>query len=303
MPQSAAAVFEHVALGLCQHLHPPQLTTIHPYVHCWTQRINTYLPLLRTLIRSMDQACYSPHPSMDSASDYTPERVVHTTTTKRRPRGSMTAEERREARAHRNRLAAQSSRDRKKAQFEQLATRLAELEEENRSLRLGLARPTSASSSSSSLEAGLLQENQDLRARVQQLELAWQNMTKILATMAIPVPLPSSSSAALPAMATTTRPTTNTPISNDPKLPLSPAPTSSSSSDSLDAITSEPTCELARFANVSVEASLQRVAPSARSLVIRLLAEQQTNWGPPRCLTTTTTPSPLVTNGPSVACF
>ncbi|PVF99372.1 hypothetical protein CPB86DRAFT_731345 [Serendipita vermifera] len=224
----------------------------------------------------------------------------------------MTAEERREARAHRNRLAAQSSRDRKKAQFEQLATRLAELEEENRSLRLGLARP---SPSSSSLEVGLLKENQDLRARVQQLELAWQNMTKILATMAIPVPLPSSSSpastSALPAMAAAptmmTRPTaitTNTPLSNDPKLPLSPAPTSSSSSDSLDAITSEPTCELARFANVSVEASLQRVAPSARSLVIRLLAEQ-TKWGPPRCSTTTTSPvpSPLVTNGPSVACF
>jgi len=195
----------------------------------------------------------------------------------------MTAEERREARAHRNRLAAQSSRDRKKVQFEALSTRVSQLEHENRSLRLGL----STSSSSSVADDALAKENAELRARIEQLEQAWQNMTKILGTMILPSQLP-------------VQPTTST-ISGL-NLPLSPAPSSSSpgSSESLD-LASEPTCELARFVNVSIETSLQRVAPSARSSIIRLLAEQN-NWERARC--TWPPPSPLLMiNGPSVLCF
>ncbi|KAG5352993.1 hypothetical protein C0989_011503 [Termitomyces sp. Mn162] len=54
---------------------------------------------------------------------------------RKRPRTDATSEERKEARAHRNRIAAQNSRDRRKAQFAYLEQRVAELEEENRILR------------------------------------------------------------------------------------------------------------------------------------------------------------------------
>lgn len=239
----------------------------------------------------MAHSSYSPYPapSVDSASDYSPE--PHSAVTpKRRARGAMTAEERREARAHRNRLAAQSSRDRKKVQFEALSTRVSQLEHENRSLRLGLS-----TSPSSPVDDALAKENAELRARIQQLEQAWQNMTKILGTMIIPSQLPgqptSTFTKALPS-----------PSGLNLNLPLSPAPTSSSgsSSESLD-LASEPTCELARFVNVSIETSLQRVAPSARSSIIRLLSEQS-NWERARCTRPPLSPL-LMTNGPSVLCF
>lgn len=200
----------------------------------------------------------------------------------------MTADERRDARAHRNRLAAQGSRDRKKAQFEQLSLQVSQLEEENRSLRLGLV--SSSSSSSASVDAALAKENKELRERIQQLEQAWQNMTKILGAMSIPVPQQQQQ-----------HPVLSNSIPSDPSLPLSPAPTASPKSEPTEVvvIASEPTCELARFANVStpsrVETSLQRVAPSARSSIIRLLSEQS-NWERPRCSIST----PLLDTGTSI---
>ena len=57
---------------------------------------------------------------------------------RKRSRSDITPEERREARAHRNRIAAQNSRDRRKAQFAYLERRVQELEEENRQLRAGM---------------------------------------------------------------------------------------------------------------------------------------------------------------------
>ncbi|CCA66383.1 hypothetical protein PIIN_00069 [Serendipita indica DSM 11827] len=158
---------------------------------------------------AMAHRSYSPYPSVDSASDYSPEPTAVSAPPKRRARGSMTAEERREARAHRNRLAAQASRDRKKVQHDQLCLRVSQLEEENRALRLGI----SGSSASNALDAALAKENAELRARVQQLELAWQNMTKILGSMAIPVPQADRSAVKSPVL----------------NFPLSPAPTSVSS--------------------------------------------------------------------------
>jgi uncharacterized membrane protein YqiK len=60
------------------------------------------------------------------------------THTRKRPYSQLqTAEERREARAQRNRIAAQCSRDRKKAEFEILASKVEALEEENNILRSG----------------------------------------------------------------------------------------------------------------------------------------------------------------------
>lgn len=126
----------------------------------------------------------------------------------------MTAEERRDARAHRNRLAAQSSRDRKKAQYEQLSIRVNELEEENRALRMGIT--------STGVDRALEQENAQLRERIQNLEQAWQNMTKIIGAFAIPS-------------------TTQTTPKFD--FPVSPTAPSLSVSDSTADASSEPTCE------------------------------------------------------------
>jgi hypothetical protein len=113
---------------------------------------------------------------------------------------------------------------------------VSQLEEENRALRLGV----SGSSASNALDAALAKENADLRARVQQLELAWQNMTKILGSMAIPVPQVDRSAVKSPVL----------------NLPLSPAPTTVSSLSASDApiepTSSESTRELA--AGISFEA-------------------------------------------------
>jgi hypothetical protein len=210
-----------------------------------------------------------------SGSDYSPDPTAPAV--KRRPRGSMTAEERREARANRNRLAAQSSRDRKKVQFEQLAQRIAELEEENRSLRLNIGRPSlssSAATSSAALtDAVVIQENAELQERIEQLERAWQNMSRILGSVSIPLPQPPASSPYNFSRSTPSLPTA---------LPISPA--MSSVPDTIDAVT-RSTRELARFANISfLQMSLQRVAPSSRASIIRLLSEQD-EWGRPRCST------------------
>ena len=202
----------------------------------------------------------SPYPSLDSASEYSPEAQPDpesnvSTGQKRRSRTGLTPEERREARAHRNRIAAQSSRDRKKVQFSELSSRVAELEAENRALKLGVQ-----SSIPQLSDASIVQENAALKVRVQQLELAWQNMAKLIGSMPLLQAQP----------APVLRPHVQPLLS----LPLSPAPTTLSAPESLET-PAEPTCESARFANVSsLGTSLQRVAPSARQSVLRLLMEQ-----------------------------
>ena len=227
----------------------------------------------------------SPYPSLDSASEYSPEPQREsepnvTTGQKRRSRTGFTPEERREARAHRNRIAAQSSRDRKKAQFSELSARVAELEAENRVLKLGghLSIPQLSDSS-------IVQENAALKARVQQLELAWQNMAKLIGSM----PLIQAQSA--PALRPHVQPLLS--------LPLSPAPTTLSAPESLET-PAEPTCESARFANVSLKTSLQRVAPSARQSVIRLLMEQSQTGS--RCSLQMSRPSTTVAVPTTLCC-
>jgi len=69
----------------------------------------------------------SPTPSDDSSQP-----------SRKRPRTESASEDRKEARAHRNRIAAQNSRDRRKAQFSYLESRVKDLEEENRRLRAGV---------------------------------------------------------------------------------------------------------------------------------------------------------------------
>ncbi|CAE6449044.1 unnamed protein product [Rhizoctonia solani] len=96
---------------------------------------------------------------------------------KRARPSDMTAEERKEARAQRNRIAAQCSRDRRKLQFAELETRVQELEEENRRLRAGavVEPPKPKAEQKSNEQESREKENEELRERVRQLEKAWEN--------------------------------------------------------------------------------------------------------------------------------
>ena len=87
----------------------------------------------------------------------------------------MSVDERKEARAQRNRIAAQCSRDRRKQQFAELETRVAELEEENRKLRAGAAAEPPKVQKSDPEQEKREKENEELRERVRQLEKAWEN--------------------------------------------------------------------------------------------------------------------------------
>jgi cell division protein FtsB len=88
----------------------------------------------------------------------------------------MSVDERKEARAQRNRIAAQCSRDRRKHQFAELETRVVELEEENRKLRAGaVAEPPMVQQKPNQEQEKQEKENEELRERVRQLEKAWEN--------------------------------------------------------------------------------------------------------------------------------
>jgi cell division protein FtsB len=87
--------------------------------------------------------------------------------------------ERKEARAHRNRIAAQNSRDRRKAQFCWLERRVSELEEENRRLRAGFLVAPAQPDSPGAEE--LQKENAELRERIKTLENGWAAVLMALA--------------------------------------------------------------------------------------------------------------------------
>jgi cell division protein FtsB len=87
--------------------------------------------------------------------------------------------ERKEARAHRNRIAAQNSRDRRKAQFCWLERRVSELEEENRRLRAGFLVAPAQPDSPGAEE--LQKENAELRERIKTLENGWAAVLTALA--------------------------------------------------------------------------------------------------------------------------
>lgn len=190
---------------------------------------------------------------------------------RKRPRSAVTPEERKEARAHRNRIAAQNSRDRRKAQYSYLERRVAELEEENRRLRAGVPMtiPASPSVSSSTSEPEVVtieqeqerkrkraeeqreRENLELRERIRTLEMGYEAVLRTLATQgANPSALhetsgstpilsstcaPSPASAKSPSAADSASPTPSSPKSTSLatlSYPLSPAPTHSTLTDS-----------------------------------------------------------------------
>ncbi|KAI0292694.1 hypothetical protein B0F90DRAFT_1822678 [Multifurca ochricompacta] len=171
---------------------------------------------------------------------------------RKRARSEITPEERKEARAHRNRIAAQNSRDKRKAQFAALEARIDDLEAENRVLRAGTAYPlpmTVDSAEQRAAEAAREAENQALRERVRTLESAWEAIIRTFQThgasaglpTALPPPCPGQSSAPPPPSSTPSTPSPSPPPStttfpvlvpptpvfslDDASFPLSPAPT------------------------------------------------------------------------------
>ncbi|KAG6861922.1 hypothetical protein C0995_009872 [Termitomyces sp. Mi166 len=106
---------------------------------------------------------------------------------RKRPRSDASTEERKEARAHRNRIAAQNSRDRRKAQFAYLERRVAELEDENRALRAARGIPLLPVSAFSDARD---RENEELRERIKTLERGWDAVLKALAAQGLPLAPP-----------------------------------------------------------------------------------------------------------------
>ncbi|KAG7446640.1 uncharacterized protein BT62DRAFT_994203 [Guyanagaster necrorhizus] len=203
-----------------------------------------------------------------SAISSSPSPASEAGPSRKRPRSEISSEERKEARAHRNRIAAQNSRDRRKAQFSYLERRVAELEEENRQLRVGMAPGHSLADEQRAADKARERENEELRERIKTLEKGWDAVVKALAANGVPtgLPLPSSEPATAPQQPAQTPTQTNLPPQTEPILtqitPLSPAPShsslefgspmfSASSPSSSDVSDIEPTRHLARVATTS----------------------------------------------------
>ncbi|KAG9316350.1 hypothetical protein JVU11DRAFT_2382 [Chiua virens] len=179
---------------------------------------------------------------------------------RKRSRSAVTPEERKEARAHRNRIAAQNSRDRRKAQFVYLERRVAELEEENRRLRAGIHVTMSPSTPCTSepdvsIEREQEQvrkheqeqrdhENQELRERIRSLEKGYEAVVRALAAQS-----PATSTMSTPSAPSTASPShlnsSSQPPSHDPSSPETPFILPQQSLD-LSLTISSPTRHLAR---------------------------------------------------------
>ncbi|KAJ7680582.1 hypothetical protein DFH06DRAFT_423591 [Mycena polygramma] len=188
--------------------------------------------------------------SMDNSPSPAPESPDSGPSRKRARTSSTTADDRKEARAHRNRIAAQNSRDRRKAQFSYLERRVSELEEENRQLRAGLVVPASRpeqTKAEEERERAKERENEELRERIKTLEKGWDAVMKALAAQglstgtappAAPQP-PTEPSPTTPEPPTKQQPT-ESPAPTFPALeptmtfPISPAPSHNSLDFDLD---------------------------------------------------------------------
>ena len=218
-----------------------------------------------------------PSPPADSQEPASPSPDDFAGPSRKRSRSEVTPEERKEARAHRNRIAAQNSRDRRKAQFSYLEQRVTELEEENRKLRAGmslaeLSRSVEPSHEQHEKELAREKENAELREKVKTLENGWEAVMKALAASGLPLafPLntastpsstPSSSSDSASQPPTTTFPVI---IPPNPIFPLSPASTASPIlSSHVDFDETDSTRHLARVATTDApplsSVPLQRV--------------------------------------------
>ena len=242
----------------------------------------------------MDLSIPSPPPT-DAQSPDSPTSDNQAGPSRKRARSEVTPEERKEARAHRNRIAAQNSRDRRKAQFAYLERRVQELEEENRQLRAGMGLAALSQSSTGQKDEerekdrAREKENEELRQRIKTLETGWEAVMKALAASGLPLNVPSvpsstpsssssSSDPSAPATSGQFPPTTTFPVfvPPSPVFPISPAPshTSSGSSTLFDSDDFDSTRHLARVATTDAprlsSVPLQRVDPNVRRIISSL---------------------------------
>ncbi|KAF9650866.1 hypothetical protein BDM02DRAFT_3185023 [Thelephora ganbajun] len=199
---------------------------------------------------SSSSATVRPTSTRDDASVMEPPR--------KRARSDLSTEQRREARAHRNRIAAQNSRDKRKAHFVYLEKRVAELEEENQRLRaeMGLSQFIAADTNTVSPEGELVQarENRELKERIKSLESGWSAVIKALQASGLPLNIQLSPSTStdcpLPTPTSSAGPLPTTVSSSPAVYPLSPATSTSSFSSSQIFEEFESTRHLARVATV-----------------------------------------------------
>lgn len=156
---------------------------------------------------------------------------------RKRARTELSSEEKKEARAHRNRIAAQvcdvvpyvfhpahrrpqNSRDRRKAQFSYLERRVAELEEENRQLRagMGMTRVDEKKAEEQERERARERENEELRERIRTLEKGWDAVVKALAAQGLPTGVAPPTPMSEPAQSPSSNDTTST--HSTPSSPL-----------------------------------------------------------------------------------
>ncbi|GJE94387.1 bZIP domain-containing protein [Phanerochaete sordida] len=211
----------------------------------------------------VEQLPGSPGPSSYSPSEASTPLPSSECPPRKRSRSEVTPEERKEARAHRNRIAAQNSRDRRKAQFSHLERRVAELEEENRHLRAGMGlAPQSPSAEQLSQERqkelAREKENQELRERIKTLENGWDAVIKALAASGLPLAVPAPPPHPSDSTTAPSRPVFAQPTHSYP----SPAPSSPSSSSGFEFDEYEPTRHLARVA--TTDAPLLSSVPQQR---------------------------------------
>jgi hypothetical protein len=216
---------------------------------------------------------------------------------RKRPRTDFqTSEERKEARAERNRIAAQVSRDRRKAEFTDLRDRVAFLERENAALRqqaatstslttpqtssLGLAQVPAIGTTSHTVE--IERENRELKERVRVLENALSTLSQNVANAlkgvgtgssiggALSHLLPASpSTSILPSTSNMTAQTTPTAPAFAAGFTATTTPVNATT-PLVGASASSSTRHLARVAcvlspSLDDETSLQRVEPTEQS--------------------------------------
>lgn len=199
---------------------------------------------------------------------------------RKRARTEMSADERKEARAHRNRIAAQNSRDKRKAQFSVLERRVAELEDENRQLRAGMSvtdlqRADDRRYEEMEREKERDRENSELKERIKSLEKGWEAVMKVLAAQGVPSGALSSGPAP-PSPPSTNSPTTFPVfVPSSPVLPITPSPSTTTTTIVIDADeeSTESTRHLARVASdaaIPPASALQRVDSSRLNNLLNL---------------------------------
>ncbi|XP_006457306.1 hypothetical protein AGABI2DRAFT_196071 [Agaricus bisporus var. bisporus H97] len=187
---------------------------------------------------------------------------------RKRARSDQSSEERKEARAHRNRIAAQNSRDRRKAHFSYLERRVNELEDENRQLRVSIGLLSQGHPAPTTLPVVSIppkspedlardRENAELKERIRTLERGWDAVVKALAAQGLPTGL---------------GPAPAPPLSHPQPSPAIALPSPTPSHSSLDFDSDMSTSSTPVF----VPTSSTSPSPSPRSIPIANSEEQST---------------------------